>query len=90
MKNLSILIFVVLLASCSSKPSLCDCVEAGDSVNKISASLFDRIPTEEARDSLKQAEKKRDSICAQYQTMMPEELQEKAKECESLKFSTDN
>ena len=91
MKNLSILVFAILLASCSSNTSsLCDCVEAGDAVNKISASLFDRTPTKEAADSLKQAEKIRDSICAPYQTMMPEELQEKAKECEALKFSTDN
>lgn len=87
MKKLSLFIFVILLASCSSKPSLCDCVEAGDSVNQISASLFDRIPTQGAIDSLKQAEKNRDSICAQYQTMMPDELHKKAAECESLKIS---
>lgn len=87
MKKFSILIFVVLLASCSSEPSLCDCVEAGDAVNKISASLLDRVPTEEAMDSLKQAEKISDSICAPFKTMMPEDLQEKRKECESLKIS---
>lgn len=89
MKNLSILIFVILLASCSSKPSLCDCVDSGDAVNKISASFFDQSPTKEGMDSLKQAEKIRDSICLPYQTMMPEELHKKAADCKSLEFSTD-
>lgn len=78
------------MASCSSKPSLCDCVEAGDSVNKISASLFDRAPTQEAADSLKEAERTRDSICSEFQTMMPDELQKKAEECKSLDFSTED
>lgn len=90
MKKLSPLLFVILFASCNSEPSLCDCIEAGDSVNKISASLFDRDPTKEAADSLKQAEKRRDSICAPYNKMEPEELHKKASECPSLKFSAED
>ena len=89
MKKLGILTFVIFLASCKSEPSLCDCVEAGDAVNQISATLFDRKPTEETIDSLNQARQVKDSLCASFQTIDPIELQEKAKECESLEFSAE-
>ncbi len=89
MKKLSVLTFIILLASCKSEPSLCDCVEAGDAVNQISATLFDRRPTEATIDSLNRAKQHKDSLCASFQTIDPEELQEQAKECGSLKFSAE-
>lgn len=90
MKILSFLIIVGFLFSCNSSNQLCDCVEAGDEVNKISASFFEREPTKEGEDSLIQAKKVRDEICAPFQEMMPKELHEKAAECESLKINPEH
>lgn len=88
------ILIISLFASCSSSsnsenPSLCDCVEAGEEANRISASLFGRVPTQEAKDSLDQALANRDKVCFPYQHMLAQELQEKAAECEALKFSTE-
>ena len=87
MKILSFLFIVGFLVSCNNSNQLCDCVEAGDEVNKISASFFDRAPTKEGEDSLIQAKKVRDEICAPFQEMMPKELHKKAAECEALKLT---
>ncbi|HLV42076.1 MAG TPA: hypothetical protein VKY37_07345 [Brumimicrobium sp.] len=88
MKILSFLFIVGLFVSCnSSSNQLCDCVEAGDEVNRISASFFERLPTKEGEDSLIQAKKVRDELCLPFQQMMPKELHEKAAECEALKIT---
>lgn len=86
MKKLGLLIFTSLLFSCSDQ-SLCDCVEAGDEVNRISATFFERVPTEAGEDSLRVAKERRDELCADFQDMMPKELHEKAAECSSLEIN---
>ena len=87
MKILSFLFIIGFLVSCNNSNQLCDCVEAGDEVNRISASFFERAATKEGEDSLNQAKKVRDEICAPFQEMMPKELHEKAAECEALKIT---
>jgi len=89
MKIFTFLIIVGLLVSCNNSNQLCDCVEAGDEVNRISASFFDRPVTKEGEDSLIKAKKVRDEICSPFQEMMPKELHEKAAECEALRINTE-
>lgn len=94
MKRIFPIIIIALLASCNSSadsdaPSLCDCVEAGAEADRISASLFHREHTQEAKDSLDSALEARDRLCLPYQHMLAHDLQEKAAECESLKFSVE-
>lgn len=88
MRILSFLLLLTLLVSCNNSQPLCDCVDAGDEVNRISATFFNRAPTQAGEDSLKSAKKKRDEICAPFQEMAPQELHERAEECEALKFTT--
>lgn len=90
MKILSFILIAGILVACNNNNQLCDCVEAGQEVNRISASFFDRPATQEGKDSLDLATQKRDEICAPFQNMMPGELHEKAAECESLKFSAED
>jgi hypothetical protein len=89
MKVFGFLLIIGVLVSCNNKRPLCDCVEAGDEVNRISASFFDRLPTKEGEDSLIQAKKVRDDLCAPFQEMLPKELHQKAAECESLNFTAE-
>jgi hypothetical protein len=84
MKTFSLLLLLTLLVSCNNSQSLCDCVEAGDEVNKISATFFNRAPTQEGEDSLNVAKDKRDELCEPFQEMMPKELHERAADCKSL------
>ena len=87
MKILSLLLLLTLLFSCNNNQSLCDCVEAGDDVNKISASFFNRAPTQAGEDSLNVAKDKRDKLCEEFQDMQPQELHERAAECQSLEIN---
>lgn len=89
MKTFSLFLLLGLLISCTQNNPLCDCVEAGDEVNRISATFFDRAPTKAGEDSLQKAKKRRDELCEPFQDMMPQELHERAAECESLEFSPD-
>jgi len=89
MRIFSLIILLGLLISCNNSNQLCDCIEAGDEVNRISASFFNRPATQAGKDSLTQAKIIRDEICAPFQEMMPQELHEKARECQTLNFSTD-
>ena len=90
MKHLLFLSLVFFsLFSCqntSDDDGLCKCVEAGDQVNKLSASFFDGSFPASRVDSLEKAKAIRDSLCAPYEEMMPQELHEAAQNCESLKM----
>lgn len=87
MKILSLVLLFGLLLSCNNSQPLCDCIEAGDEVNKISASFFNRAPTQEGEDSLNIAKDKRDELCEPFQDMAPKELHERAAECPSLEIT---
>lgn len=87
MKIFSLLLLLGLLVSCNNEQPLCDCVEAGDEVNRISATFFTRAPTQAGEDSLTKAKEIRDELCEPFQEMMPKELHERASKCESLKIT---
>lgn len=89
MKILSLFLLMTLLVSCNNSQPLCDCIEAGDEVNKISASFFDRAPTQAGEDSLTKAKEVRDKLCEPFQEMAPKELHERASECKSLEIHTE-
>lgn len=86
---------VIILSSvvgCSNEQKdieLCDCVEAGARLNKVSASFFDGSFSEARKDSLEQAKSYRDSMCARFQNMEPEALQKAAKDCSALNIETE-
>lgn len=87
MRLLLFSILTLLIFSCQN--SVCDCVEAGEKVNEISASFFNREYSVEGKDSLDNAIEKRDAICEPYRNMSAVELQEAASECENLTISVD-
>lgn len=87
MKQFVFVILALLVFSCQN--SVCDCVEAGNKANEISASFFDREYSEAGKDSLDRAIEKRDEICEPFQNMSAEELQEAASECDNLIIEVD-
>lgn len=84
MRVLKLSVIILMLFSCENDNRLCECVEVGSRVNELSASFFDGQFPQSRQDSLKAAKKQRDSICKPFVNMMPEELHEAAKDCESL------
>lgn len=89
MKEFSFLLLFTLLVSCNNERPLCDCIDAGDEVNRISASFFNRAPTREGEDSLNIAKDKRNELCGQFRQMAPKELHERAAGCKSLENTPD-
>lgn len=87
MKLLTLGVFASLLFSCQH--NVCDCVEAGQKVNEISASFFDRDYSEAGKDSLDNAIESRDAICEPFKNMSAADLQKAASECENLTIQVD-
>lgn len=78
---------VLMLSACSSEPSFCDCIDAGEKVNQLSASFFNRDYSVQGKDSLDAAVEKRDEICAPFSALHPFELQDLKDECDQLKIT---
>lgn len=86
---LVILLLVVAVASYiyfGNKPNndLCDCVKAGELANELSASFFNRLQSDQGKDSLDQLVAYRDSICAPFLEIPTEDLHKAAKDCSEL------
>ena len=71
----------VLLYSCSNDKSMCRCIEAGDKVNKLSASFFNRDYSVLGKDSLDALISNRDSICDNFKMMSGEEMLKLKENC---------
>lgn len=87
MKLFVFIILSLLVFSCQN--SVCDCVEAGNKANEISASFFDREYSKSGKDSLDRAIENRNEICEPFQNMSAEELQKAASECDNLTIQVD-
>jgi hypothetical protein len=83
---IAISFLILSTAACTEKEGLCECVEATNQVNKLSASFFDGSYSEERKDSLDQAKTLSDSLCAPYIDMRPQDLHKAAQNCPSLKM----
>ncbi len=84
-------IVAVIMFSCSSNEaedkSLCDCVEVGEAVNELSSSFFNRTYSVQGKDSLDALVNLRDSICAPFLEMHPNDLQLQREKCAALEIS---
>lgn len=78
----SLLVLNVLLFSCANDQSLCRCIEAGDKVNKLSASFFNRDYSVLGKDSLDVLISRRDSLCDYFKMMSGEEMLKLKQNCE--------
>lgn len=86
----SFLFVLLLLGACSSDDTkLCDCIEAGEYVNELSASFFHREYSDLGKDSLDQAVLRRDELCQEFINMSADELQSLTSNCEQLKVRLD-
>lgn len=71
----------IILVSCSSNDSFCDCLEAGENLNEFSATLFEDEPTLADKEKLKELRNKKDKACEAFSTMSGEELLKRKKNC---------
>jgi hypothetical protein len=60
---------------------LCRCIEAGDKVNQLSATFFEREYSVLGKDSLDLLISHRDSLCEEFQLMSGEEMLKLKENC---------
>lgn len=84
MKISFLTILVLTLTACSSITDFCKCIEAGQKVNELSASFFNRDYSERGKDSLDQVIQYRDELCEPFNRLSPEELQQEKQQCSQL------
>lgn len=82
---LFLLLFSTAFLSCKENhKQLCDCIELGDQVNKLSESFFNRTYSEAGKDSLDALIKQREELCKPYLEMKATELQKAKHSCDQL------
>lgn len=80
-KTYYVLLISTILLSCSNDQSLCRCIEAGDEVNKLSASFFTRDYSVLGKDSLDALIEYRDSLCEDFKMMSGEDMLQLKENC---------
>jgi hypothetical protein len=76
------LLIVPTLFSCSNDQSLCNCLEAGEDVNQLSASFFTRDYSVLGKDSLDALIHYRDSLCEEFKMMSGEDMLKLKENCD--------
>lgn len=74
-------LFGITLTSCGGKDTICDCIEAGEKLNKESHKLLTKTPTEADAKKMKELKKVKEQKCKDFQTMSGEEMLERKATC---------
>ncbi len=72
----------LLFSACGEKDAICDCISAGDQLNKESHKLLTKTPTEADVKKMKELKKEKELKCKDFQTMSGEEMLERKATCE--------
>lgn len=74
---------LIFLASCSSKDTkMCDCLEAGEKLNILSAKLLTSDVTQKLKDEMIKLKTEKTVKCKDFQTMGGEEMLKLKAECQ--------
>ena len=82
MKKTLFPVLILLLTACSSKDEqFCKCLNAGEELNTYSNKLLTEEVTHEKADKLKALKATKKKECADYQSMMGDEMLKRKAEC---------
>lgn len=82
MKILFIVSLILFTVSCSSRdPKMCDCLEAGEKLNKQSEKILSEGITAADAQKMMQLKEEKNKKCADFQTMSGEEMLKKKEGC---------
>jgi len=82
MKRLLFIAVPLMLAACSSKDEqFCKCLNAGEELNDFSAKMLTEEVTQEKANKMQQLKDAKKKECADYQTMMGDEMLKRKTEC---------
>lgn len=77
-----LVISVLFLTACSSRDEqFCECLQAGDALNKESQKFMSELPTEEDAARINELKQEKTDACKNYTEMAGDEMRRKKKEC---------
>lgn len=82
MKRLLFIIVPLVMAACSSKDEqFCKCLNAGEELNAFASKMLTQEVTKEKATKMQQLKDAKKKECADYQTMMGDEMLKRKAEC---------
>lgn len=80
-----ILLFALLLTSCSAEPTpFCKCIESGEVLSEYSSKLFQKEVTSEDEVIMDDLRAKKDKDCKEFENLTDDKIQALKEECEQL------
>lgn len=73
----------ITLSSCSEPDKICDCIAAGDELNKKSAEILSKVPTQKDEKEIIALRKEKAKKCKDFEKMGGPEMLERKKTCET-------
>lgn len=70
------------LASCGGKDSICDCIEAGDKLNRKANALLESGSSDDAGKELLRLKEEKKKKCAEFETMDGNEMKRRMQDCQ--------
>jgi hypothetical protein len=83
MKGIIVLSSFFLLFACSEPDKICDCIAAGDDLNKKSAEILNKIPSKKDETEIIQLRKIKKKKCAAFEEMAGPEMLKRKATCEA-------
>ncbi|MFN5417967.1 MAG: hypothetical protein ACK5B9_12990 [Flavobacteriia bacterium] len=81
MKNILPLCIFILFSCNSRDPKMCDCLDAGDKLNKFSSKLLTKEASQKDVAEMKKLKAEKAKKCADFQMMSGEEMLKKKATC---------
>ncbi len=77
------ILLAISLGSCSEPDKICDCIAAGDQLNKKSAEILSKVPTQNDEKEIIVLRKEKAKKCKDFEKMAGPEMLKRKKTCES-------
>ncbi len=82
MKHILIFFSICILSSCSEPDKICDCISAGNELNKKSAEILNKIPSKKDETSILKLRKTKNQKCAAFEQMGGPEMLKRKESCD--------
>lgn len=73
---------LILSASCGERDAICDCIDAGDQLNKKANEILRSEPTDKSEKELQALRKIKKTKCSEFETMAGPEMLERKQSCD--------
>lgn len=79
----SLILVALILSACSSKDEqFCECLKAGDELNKVTTKFMSELPTEKDAKKIQELKTEKSEACKNYTEMSGEEMRKRKADCE--------